>query len=135
MRVRMTHNIGGFRNGAPWPRKGDSIDLPDHEAADLIQVGYAEPAEETTDAPEPTAEPAPGSDAAAAALDPDPAGDGDGPATDDSSGPDILGLQLAGLDKPALIALAAKHGIEVSSRWGASRLRETIGLALARAGA
>lgn len=41
MRVTMTHNIGGHRNGEPWPAKGGTIDLPAQEALDLIAAGYA----------------------------------------------------------------------------------------------
>lgn len=44
MRVRMIDKIGGTRNGEPWPEVGESIDVPDGEAADLIAVGYAEEA-------------------------------------------------------------------------------------------
>lgn len=53
MLVRMKSRIGGYRNGAPWPEVGDTIDLPDHEAADMITNGYAE---EYHDAPEPDLE-------------------------------------------------------------------------------
>lgn len=42
MRVRMTIQIGGSRNGEYWPAPGDTIDVPDHEAADLIANKYAE---------------------------------------------------------------------------------------------
>lgn len=45
MRVRMKQGIGGYRNGEPWPAIGGCIDLPDHEAADLIVAGYAAAAE------------------------------------------------------------------------------------------
>lgn len=41
MIVTMSTKIGGFRNEAEWPDVGESIDLPDHEAADLIAAGYA----------------------------------------------------------------------------------------------
>lgn len=63
MRVRMTTHIGGTRNGEEWPAIGGVIDLPDHEATDLISAGYAVPddgsvpAEEAPDADE--ADPAP----------------------------------------------------------------------------
>lgn len=46
MRVQMNTQIGGYRNGEPWPLKGGTIDLPDHEAADLIANGYAAALEE-----------------------------------------------------------------------------------------
>jgi hypothetical protein len=38
----MTTHITGYRNGEPWPPAGGTVDLPDHEAADLIAAGYAE---------------------------------------------------------------------------------------------
>lgn len=41
MRVEMRIRISGFRNLEPWPEIGETIDLPDHEAADLIAAGYA----------------------------------------------------------------------------------------------
>lgn len=42
MLVRMKIQIGGYRNGEPWPAIGDPIDVPDHEAESLIANGYAE---------------------------------------------------------------------------------------------
>lgn len=41
MRVRMKQGIGGYRNGEPWPPIGGTIDVPAHEANDLIVAGYA----------------------------------------------------------------------------------------------
>lgn len=41
MRVRMTKHITGYRNGVEWPEVGGVIDVPDHEARDLIGNGYA----------------------------------------------------------------------------------------------
>ena len=43
MRVRMRVDVSGTRNGAPWPRRGGEIDLPDNEAAQLCAAGMAEP--------------------------------------------------------------------------------------------
>lgn len=45
MRVVMRWKITGTRNGEDWPNAGESIDLPDAEAADLIAGGLATPAE------------------------------------------------------------------------------------------
>ncbi len=45
----MRVNISGTRNGQDWPRVGESIDLPDAEAVDLLNAGLARPAP----APEP----------------------------------------------------------------------------------
>lgn len=42
MIVAMKTKIGGFRDGRPWPGVGGLIDLPDHEAADMIANGYCE---------------------------------------------------------------------------------------------
>lgn len=44
MRVTMKTRIGGFRNGQEWPAPGGHLDVPDHEARDLIAAGYAEAA-------------------------------------------------------------------------------------------
>lgn len=43
MKVRMTANITGCRNGVNWPAPGEEIDLPDNEAAEMCAAGYAEP--------------------------------------------------------------------------------------------
>lgn len=54
MRVQMTTHIGGYRDGEEWPNIGGVIDVPDHEAADLIAAGYAkEEIDEANDATEP----------------------------------------------------------------------------------
>jgi hypothetical protein len=37
----MQAGISGYRNGEPWPTVGGVIDVPDHEAADLISQHYA----------------------------------------------------------------------------------------------
>lgn len=42
MRVRMKVDVSGTRNGGRWPRKGQEIDLPAAEAADLCAAGHAE---------------------------------------------------------------------------------------------
>lgn len=77
MLVKMKTAIGGYRNGEAWPPVGGTIDLPDHEAADMIANGYAEPTEEAADAPTP--EPAP-DDVTEAPVDDDPV-----PADDDDT--------------------------------------------------
>jgi len=41
MRVQMKIQIGGTRDGEPWPAAGKPLDLPDSEATDLIAAGYA----------------------------------------------------------------------------------------------
>ena len=126
MRIRMAIHITGNRNGEPWPQRGEEIDLPDHEAQDLITARLAHPVE-ATDAHVPD-QPAPDvdDDAPAPADDVDPAAvpDGDAPTGDAPEGLDALG-------KDQLIALAAKHGIDVSARWGAARLRTAIAETLA----
>ncbi len=45
MRVQMTQHITGTRDGIEWPLAGGEIELPDHEAADLIGAGLAKEAE------------------------------------------------------------------------------------------
>ena len=47
MKVRMLAEINGTRDGVDWPKRGQTIDLPDHEAADLILGGLASAADDT----------------------------------------------------------------------------------------
>lgn len=44
--VRMLGQISGTRDGRPWPAPGDTIDLPDDEARDLMATGIAARADE-----------------------------------------------------------------------------------------
>lgn len=53
MRVTMRTTFSGYRDGEPWPEVGQSVDVPDHEAADLIANGYAKEATNETPAVEP----------------------------------------------------------------------------------
>lgn len=46
MRVRMKHQISGTRDGLDWPAPGEEIDLPDDDAAAVLNTGMAEPAGE-----------------------------------------------------------------------------------------
>jgi len=57
MRVEMLIKIGGFRDGAEWPDVGGTIEVPDHEAGDLLGNGYAK--EATDEDATTTADPAP----------------------------------------------------------------------------
>jgi hypothetical protein len=41
MKVRLTQQISGSRNGQPWPAAGTEIDLPDDEARSLLMGGSA----------------------------------------------------------------------------------------------
>ena len=43
-RVIMLGYVSGMRNGADWPGPGESIDVPDAEARDLIASGIAKAA-------------------------------------------------------------------------------------------
>lgn len=52
MRVTMKYPISGTRNGVAWPGKGESIDLPDDEAAQVIAIGAAFAASGSVAAPE-----------------------------------------------------------------------------------
>lgn len=47
MRVRMTVQVSGMRNGAEWPPRGGTIDLPDDEARQYIEANMAVPAGES----------------------------------------------------------------------------------------
>lgn len=51
--VTMLVTISGTRDGADWPRRGQVLNLPDGEAADLIAAGLAEPAGVESAAAEP----------------------------------------------------------------------------------
>lgn len=50
MLVRMKRQIGGYRNGRPWPEVGGTIDVTAREAATMVVAGHAELVEERTDA-------------------------------------------------------------------------------------
>ena len=41
MLVRMTTHITGYRDGVEWPEANGLLEVPDPEAADLINAGYA----------------------------------------------------------------------------------------------
>lgn len=41
-KVTLKGQISGTRNGKPWPKPGDTIDLPADEADSLIAQGMAE---------------------------------------------------------------------------------------------
>ncbi len=41
MKVRLTQQITGTRDGQPWPAAGEEIDLPESEALALLQGGTA----------------------------------------------------------------------------------------------
>lgn len=43
MKIRMKADISGSRNGQPWPRRGETTEVPDAEGADLCSAGIAEP--------------------------------------------------------------------------------------------
>lgn len=44
MRVRMKIDVSGSRDGQPWPKRGETLDVSDSEGADLCSSGLAEPA-------------------------------------------------------------------------------------------
>lgn len=46
MRVRMKVGVSGTRNGQPWPARGETLDLPDDEGAQMCASGMAEPVAE-----------------------------------------------------------------------------------------
>jgi len=43
----MKVEVSGTRNGKLWPRRGEVVDLPDTEGADLCAAGLAEPVADT----------------------------------------------------------------------------------------
>ena len=46
MKIRMKIQLTGTRDGVRWPKVGEVVDLPDHEAARLCANGRAEPVAE-----------------------------------------------------------------------------------------
>ena len=42
MRVRLLVEVSGSRNGEPWPKRGEVMDLPDAEAVDMLNARMAE---------------------------------------------------------------------------------------------
>lgn len=42
MLITMRRQISGTRDGVDWPAPGETIDVPDEEAASLIALGHAE---------------------------------------------------------------------------------------------
>lgn len=40
-KIEITARISGTRNGDDWPSVGESINVPDDEAADLVKLGFA----------------------------------------------------------------------------------------------
>lgn len=78
MRVEMIHHITGTRDGVEWPLVGDTIELPDHEATDLIGAGLAKEASD--------AEAAATEDATEDGPDEATASDSDAPADDEPAG-------------------------------------------------
>ncbi|WP_262059672.1 hypothetical protein [Streptomyces sp. STR69] len=47
MKVRITGDISGSRNGVPWPKRGETIELPDDEGAQLCASGLASPVKDS----------------------------------------------------------------------------------------
>lgn len=43
MRIQMTKQISGTRNGLDWPAPGEEIEVSDDEGAALCEQGMAEP--------------------------------------------------------------------------------------------
>jgi hypothetical protein len=52
MRVRMKVDVSGARNGVSWPARGETVELPDSEGADLCASGLAVPVPESEGAAE-----------------------------------------------------------------------------------
>lgn len=58
MKIRMTVEMSGTRNGQPWPGRGTVAELPTAEAAHLCASGVAEPVAEPETVETATAPPA-----------------------------------------------------------------------------
>lgn len=46
MQIKMRVQMSGARNGEPWPGRGQVVEVPDTEGADLCTAGLAEPVAE-----------------------------------------------------------------------------------------
>jgi hypothetical protein len=49
VKVRIKGDISGSRNGVPWPKRGETMELPDDEGTALCASGLAVPAADTDD--------------------------------------------------------------------------------------
>lgn len=49
MNIRLTADVSGSRNGAPWPARGTVVELPDDEAALMCKSGMAVPVNSSRD--------------------------------------------------------------------------------------
>lgn len=153
MRVRMKTHISGFRDGEPWPEIGGTIDVPEHEAADLAAAGYAEAVDpEVHDEARPEPEPETTGDADSqgsesdegdGASEPEDAGSVDPSSVGDdaSSGPEVdasgaasvasvgedASVNLKKLKVPELLAHVRSLGVEVAD--DATRKQITAALA------
>ncbi len=58
MKVKMTAQLTGTRDGVAWPAPGETVDLPDAEAAKLCANGLASPVETRKQAETATVKPA-----------------------------------------------------------------------------
>lgn len=50
MKIKLTGDVQGTRNGEEWPPRGTVVDLPDDEARQLIGSGIAVEAAKATEA-------------------------------------------------------------------------------------
>lgn len=57
MRVELRTEFTGTRDGVPWPKRGEEIDLPDDEAVLLLNSKHAVPVK--VEEPETAAAPVP----------------------------------------------------------------------------
>lgn len=67
MQIKMVGSLTGMRNGAPAPKRGDVLDVPEDEGAALIAQGMAEATPVAPAAPTETADAAPEGEQATAA--------------------------------------------------------------------
>ena len=43
MKIRLKVHLSGTRNGVAWPAYGETVELPDEEAAQMVATGMADP--------------------------------------------------------------------------------------------
>ncbi|MEU8906971.1 hypothetical protein [Streptomyces mirabilis] len=49
MKIQIKGDISGSRNGVPWPKRGETMELPDDEGTAMCASGLAVPAADTDD--------------------------------------------------------------------------------------
>lgn len=124
--MRITHELGvtshQAADGTEYQADDEGyIDVPDEVAKDLLRrpgwsvAGAASAPEAPAEAPPAPSGSGEGSEGESGAQEGAGGDPGEGQVVD-----------LESLDREALDALAAEHGVEVGARWGDKRVRETL---------